>query len=63
MQKANLDIHQAITKSGLKYWQVAQKVGCVDSTFSRWLRNELSVEIKSRIFAAIQELKEGGQVG
>ena len=53
------DIRQEITESGLKYWQVADKIGLTDGNFSRLLRFELSDEKKEQIRSAIAELKAG----
>lgn len=55
----NQDIRQEITESGLKYWQVADKIGLTDGNFSRLLRFELSDEKKEKIRSAIAELKAG----
>lgn len=59
MRKPNLDIEIAILKSGLKKWQIAEKLGLQDCNFSRKLRKELPKEEKERIFQIIKELKSG----
>lgn len=58
---ANQDIRQEITENNLRYWQVADKIGLSDGTFSRLLRHELPPEKKEEIRSAIAELKEGVQ--
>ena len=55
-KQLNLDIREAIKMHDLRQYQVAEKIGVSEFTFSRWLRNELSDEIKQVIFAAIREL-------
>lgn len=55
----NKDIRQAITSANVYYWQVADKLGIQDGTFSRKLRHELSEEEKQKIRQAIEELKGG----
>ena len=55
----NKEIRQVITDAGVYYWQVADKLGMHDSTFSRKLRHELSKEEKERVLTAIEELKKG----
>ena len=58
--KANADIRIAIMVSGVKYWEVADELGVSDSTFTKWLRKELSDEKKQKIIEAITRLKEIG---
>lgn len=55
----NTDIRQAITDSGLKYWQVADALNVADSTFTKWLRKELDPEKKAAVMEAIEKLKNG----
>lgn len=57
---ANADIRNEIESSGVKKWEVAAKLGVHHSTFSIWLRFEMSDELKEKIRAAIKELKEQG---
>lgn len=52
----NNDIRKEIEKSGLKYWQVAERYGISDGNFSRKLRRELPEEEKEKIFKIIGEL-------
>lgn len=49
----NKDLRAEIVKRGLFYWQVADRIGVSDTTFSRMLRSELSPERKARILAMI----------
>lgn len=57
MKIANNDIKLQAKISGVRLWQVAQRLGITDSTFSRKLRNELSEKEKERIFNIIEELR------
>ena len=53
----NIEVRTAIKEAGLKYWEVAEKLGMNDGNFSRKLRKELSDVEKQKVIAAIQELK------
>lgn len=57
----NLDIRQAVKDSGVKLWQIADKLGINDGNFSRKLRHELPDEEKETIFCIINELKGASQ--
>ena len=57
MKTANNDIKSQAKISGVCLWQVAQKLGITDSTFSRKLRRELPEKEKERIFVIIEELR------
>ena len=54
----NNDIRTEATNSGVKLWQIAEKLGINDGNFSRKLRKELSLEEKAKIREIIAELKE-----
>ncbi len=54
----NADIRNEMKAAGLYYWQIAAKLGIAESTFIRWLRFELSDELKADVRAAIKELEE-----
>lgn len=53
----NKDIRERAKAAGVKLWQIAEKLGILDSTFSRKLRYELSEAEKEKIFNIIDELK------
>lgn len=55
---ANQDIKLEAAGAGVKLWQIADKLGIMDTNFSRKLRKELSTEEKERIRQIIAELKE-----
>ena len=52
---AKEEIRQAAKESGVKLWEVADRIGMNDGNFSRKLRHELSTEMKSQIMTAISE--------
>ncbi len=54
--RVNREIHEAILKSGVKKWQVAEMLGIADTTFSKRLRKELAETEKQRILSIISEL-------
>ena len=55
----NKKIREQAKAAGLRLWQIADKLGITDGNFSRKLRKELPPIEQDRIFAIIQELKEG----
>lgn len=54
---ANIDIKELAKKSNVKLWQVADRLGLTDITFSKKLRKELSKEEKENVKSIIEELK------
>lgn len=50
---ANLDVRMAISESGLYAYQVAERLGIAETSFSRLLRKELSADRKAQIIRAI----------
>ena len=58
MKKTNNDIRLKASRSGIALWQIADKLGIADATFSRKLRHELPEETKAQIYRIIDELKE-----
>lgn len=58
MSEANREIRIIIGQNLLKYWQVAERLGISDATFSRWLRTPLREDRKMRVEKAIGELLE-----
>lgn len=55
----NIEIRNAIFSNNIKKWEIANKLGITDSTFSRMLRNEISNEKKKEILNIINTLKKG----
>lgn len=52
----NLDIREAAQNNAVMLWEIAEKIGMADSSFSRKLRHELPQSEKERIFTAIEEI-------
>lgn len=50
------EIKRIIKEKGVKIWQVADKFGVADTTFSKYLRKEFNEEDSNRILNIINEL-------
>ena len=62
--KKNIDVRNFIEQTGVKYWEVAEKLGITDGNFSRKLRKELPTKEKELITNIALELKnkkDGGE--
>ncbi len=55
---ANQDIRTEVKSAGLRFWQIADKLGINDGNFSRRLRHELPDTEKDRIRGIIAELSK-----
>ena len=53
---ANAEIRTLIFEHRLKHYEVASRMHISESTFSRWLRKELSLEKKQEVLKAINDL-------
>jgi len=53
----NKELRLEIAGAGLLLWQIADKLGIADTTFSRKLREERPEEEKTKIRSIIKELK------
>jgi hypothetical protein len=53
---ANQDIREEIETARLRYWQVAKKYGCADTTFSKKMRTEMTAAEKDEIRKVIAQL-------
>ena len=62
MNIANKDIRERIFNLGIFNWQIAEKVGISDITFSRWMRTEMSEndERRIKIETVLDQLERGG---
>lgn len=58
MLRANNDIRTALEKSGVKQWELAEKLGYNDSWFCVKMRKELTEREKLKCFSCIQEIAE-----
>lgn len=57
MNIKNQDVKRKAAESRVWLWEIAQKLGITDSSFSRLLRTELSREKKKEIFDIIERIK------
>ena len=53
----NLEVRMKIFESGLNHWEVAGALGVSATTFSRWLRFEMTPSKKEEVIKAINELR------
>lgn len=53
---ANSEIRNALAYFGIKHYELAEKLGILDSALSRKLRKELPEETKNIYLAKIKEL-------
>lgn len=58
MRQRNADIRIKAKQEDVKLWEIGEKLGMSDSTFSRFLRKETDKDTKKRILSIIQELKK-----
>lgn len=56
MTTVNNEIKSAAKTKGVFFYEIADKLGMVDSAFSRKLRRELPAAEKQNIFAIIDEI-------
>jgi len=59
MPQTNKDIRQAAKEAGIKFWQIAERLGMNDGNFSRKLRHELPDAEKAKIRNIISQIKAG----
>lgn len=59
MIKVNLDLRKAAEESGVRQWQIADRLGITEQKLCVMLRKELPDDVKERILTIIKELKEG----
>lgn len=52
----NMDIKSKAKENNVYLWEIADKLGIIDSNFSRKLRKELPTAEKQRIFSIIDDI-------
>jgi hypothetical protein len=57
----NPEVTIKATQYGIFYWQIAMKLGIGDATFSRWMRQPLKPELKTRVLEIIENLSQETQ--
>lgn len=58
MKKANKEIREKCKLSNVTFWQIADRIGCAESTFTRKMRHELPEDQKQEILSIINKLSE-----
>lgn len=58
----NKEIREAAKQSGIRLWQIAERLGVNDGNFSRKLRRELPQEEREKIMGIIAELEREKEV-
>ena len=53
---ANEDLKRAAKNKGVLLWEIAEHLGCTDTTFSKRLRSELPAEEKAKVHEAIRAI-------
>ena len=52
----NENIKKYAKDNKVKLWQIAEKIGLLDTSFSKKLRHQLSMAEENKIFAIIDEI-------
>lgn len=52
----NIELRNLIIKKRIKFYEIAREVGIAPTTFTVWMRDELSGEKKAKVIKAIENL-------
>lgn len=58
MIKHNTDIRIKAKENGVYLYEIAEKLAVSEPTFIRWLRKELSEDLKEKALAAIEQIRQ-----
>ena len=58
MIKRNNDIRTKSRENRVCLYEIAEKMNVSEPTFNRWLRKDLSEELKHKVLAAIEQIRE-----
>lgn len=58
MIKHNNDIRTKARENRVYLYEIAEKLNVSEPTFNRWLRKELSEDLKQKALAAIEQIRE-----
>ena len=58
MIKCNTEIRAAAKSAGVFLYETAEKLDVSEPTFIRYMRKELSDAMKTKVLAAIEEIKQ-----
>lgn len=56
--KMNNDVREAARRNVVYLYEIADALGKSEPTFNRWLRKEMTEEMKNKAFAAIEKIVE-----
>lgn len=59
MNYSNMDIRRKAMENGVPLWKVAVSLGMSESGFSRKMRYEMNDDDKTKVFQAIENVKNG----
>lgn len=54
--KRNIDLRAAMLVADVRHYEVAEKIGIADESFSRWMRHEMPPEKKKQILEIIDQI-------
>lgn len=54
---SNIEIRAIISRNRFRHFEIAEKMGITEFSFSRMLRKELTEEQRKRVLKAIEELR------
>ncbi len=54
--RRNVDLRTAARDNGVYLWELAERMGVTDATFSRQLRREFTKEQRERALKAIEDI-------
>lgn len=52
----NADLKEKMKNRGVRQWQIAEYIGISESVLSRYMRHELSSDLRDRVLNAIETL-------
>lgn len=54
----NMAVRTALKQNNVKAWELAEELGIVDCTLSKWMRRELPADKQEQMIAAIGKIAE-----
>ena len=59
MTKANADLREKISSSGIKQWELADRLNISEGTLTRRLRHEVNEAQRNEILTALDDIRSG----
>lgn len=59
MNNSNIDIRNKARENGVPLWKIAESLGMSETGFSRKMRYEMNDDDKTKVFQAIENVKNG----